>query len=128
VQRGNLAVISIGFLLEKEDDAVVWRGPKKNSLIQQFVSNVDWGCLDYLIVDTPPGTSDEHLSIVELFINSEYFRGAVIVTTSQNVALSDVRKEIQFCKASQVPLIGVVENMSGYCCPHCNVLCASSRK
>ncbi|XP_045076287.1 cytosolic Fe-S cluster assembly factor nubp1-like [Coregonus clupeaformis] len=110
--------MSIGFLLSSPDDAVIWRGPKKNGMIKQFLRDVDWGDLDYLIVDTPPGTSDEHLSIVQ-YLSSAHIDGAVIVTTPQEVSLQDVRKEIRFCQKVQLPIIGVVENMSGFVCPKC---------
>jgi len=114
----NLGVISIGFLLPSEDDAVVWRGPKKNALIKQFLTDVIWGELDFLIVDTPPGTSDEHISIVQ-YLNMGPTDGAIIVTTPQEVALADVRKEINFCHKTNVPILGVIENMSFFICPHC---------
>ncbi|XP_010781811.1 cytosolic Fe-S cluster assembly factor nubp1 isoform X3 [Notothenia coriiceps] len=116
----NLAVMSIGFLLSSPDDAVIWRGPKKNGMIKQFLRDVDWGELDYLIVDTPPGTSDEHLSIVQ-YLSSTHIDGAVIITTPQEVSLQDVRKEIRFCQKVKLPIIGVVENMSGFVCPSCKV-------
>eukprot|EP01132_Coremiostelium_polycephalum_P001128 gene1128-1433_t len=117
--QDNLAVMSVGFLLENEDDAVIWRGPKKNGLIKQFLKDVSWGDLDYLVIDTPPGTSDEHLSIVQ-FLKTSKIDGAVIVTSPQDVSLIDVRKEINFCKKVGIPIIGVVENMSGFVCPKCN--------
>ncbi|XP_051569863.1 cytosolic Fe-S cluster assembly factor nubp1 isoform X3 [Myxocyprinus asiaticus] len=114
----NLAVMSIGFLLNSPDDAVIWRGPKKNGMIKQFLRDVDWGEVDYLIIDTPPGTSDEHLSIVQ-YLSSAGIDGAVIITTPQEVSLQDVRKEIRFCKKVKLPIIGVIENMSGFVCPKC---------
>ncbi|KAF5890486.1 cytosolic Fe-S cluster assembly factor NUBP1, partial [Clarias magur] len=114
----NLAVMSIGFLLSSPDDAVIWRGPKKNGMIKQFLRDVDWGELDYLIVDTPPGTSDEHLSVVQ-YLSGAGIDGAVIITTPQEVSLQDVRKEIRFCQKVKLPVIGVVENMSGFVCPKC---------
>uniref|UniRef100_A0A8C7XK37 NUBP iron-sulfur cluster assembly factor 1, cytosolic n=1 Tax=Oryzias sinensis TaxID=183150 RepID=A0A8C7XK37_9TELE len=114
----NLAIMSIGFLLSSPDDAVIWRGPKKNGMIKQFLRDVDWGELDYLIVDTPPGTSDEHLSIVQ-YLSSTHVDGAVIITTPQEVSLQDVRKEIRFCQKVKLPIIGVVENMSSFVCPKC---------
>ncbi|KAL7861330.1 hypothetical protein AOLI_G00176790 [Acnodon oligacanthus] len=114
----NLAVMSIGFLLGSPDDAVIWRGPKKNGMIKQFLRDVDWGELDYLIVDTPPGTSDEHLSVVQ-YLSGAGIDGAVIITTPQEVSLQDVRKEIRFCQKVKLPVIGVVENMSGFVCPKC---------
>ncbi|XP_073398942.1 cytosolic Fe-S cluster assembly factor NUBP1 isoform X3 [Dendrobates tinctorius] len=114
----NLAVMSVGFLLGSPDDAVIWRGPKKNGMIKQFLRDVDWGEVDYLIVDTPPGTSDEHLSVVQ-YLSAAHIDGAVIITTPQEVSLQDVRKEINFCRKVNLPIIGVVENMSGFICPKC---------
>ncbi|XP_075224914.1 NUBP iron-sulfur cluster assembly factor 1 [Lycorma delicatula] len=115
----NLALMSIGFLLATPDDAVIWRGPKKNGMIRQFLSEVDWGdSVDYLVLDTPPGTSDEHLSSVN------YLKGlgglsAVILTTPQEVSLLDVRKEIDFCRKVGLKVAGIVENMSAFVCPKC---------
>lgn len=114
----NLAVMSVGFLLSNPDDAVIWRGPKKNGLIKQFLRDVDWGDTDFLIIDTPPGTSDEHISIVQ-YLSSTNVDGAIIVTTPQEVSLLDVRKEINFCRKVSMPIIGVVENMCGFVCPKC---------
>ncbi|KAM9305555.1 cytosolic Fe-S cluster assembly factor NUBP1 [Gastrophryne carolinensis] len=114
----NIAVMSVGFLLASPDDAVIWRGPKKNGIIKQFLRDVDWGELDYLIVDTPPGTSDEHLSVVQ-YLSAALIDGAVIITTPQEVSLQDVRKEVNFCRKVKLPVIGVVENMSGFICPKC---------
>ncbi|KAF7726951.1 cytosolic Fe-S cluster assembly factor nbp35 [Apophysomyces ossiformis] len=116
--QDNLGVMSIGFMLPDKDDAVIWRGPKKNGLIKQFLRDVDWGELDFLLVDTPPGTSDEHLSIAS-FLKESGIDGAVIITTPQEVALQDVRKEIDFCRKAKIPIIGLVENMSGFVCPNC---------
>jgi len=110
--------MSVGFMLNDPNDAIIWRGPKKNGLIKQFLRDVDWGELDFLVVDTPPGTSDEHLSITQ-YLKSTKIAGAIIVTTPQEVALMDVRKEINFCKKVGIPVIGVVENMSGFVCPKC---------
>ena len=112
----NLRVMSIGFLLRENDDAVIWRGPMKFGAIKQFLGDVEWGELDYLIVDSPPGTGDEPLTIAQLIRDAD---GAVIVTTPQDVALIDVRKCISFCRQLSLPVIGVVENMSGFYCPHC---------
>ena len=112
----NLAVMSIGFLLPNPDDAVVWRGPRKNGLIKQFLKDTEWGALDFLVVDAPPGTSDEHLSIVQ-YLKHAGITGALIITTPQEVAMADVRKELSFCKKVNVPVIGVVENMSGFAAP-----------
>ncbi|KJE98117.1 nucleotide-binding protein 1 [Capsaspora owczarzaki ATCC 30864] len=114
----NLGVMSASFLLPNPDEAIIWRGPKKNTLIKQFLKDVDWGELDYLVVDTPPGTSDEHLSISQ-YLATTHVDGVVIVTTPQEVALSDVRKEINFCRKVKLPVIGVIENMSGFVCPSC---------
>lgn len=112
--------MSIGFLLSSVDDAIIWRGPKKNGMIKQFLGEVDWGKLDYLLMDTPPGTSDEHLSSVNYLMQAG-LTGALIVTTPQEVALLDVRKEIDFCRKTKVPVLGVVENMSLFVCPNCKV-------
>lgn len=115
----NISLMSIGFLLGSPDDAVIWRGPKKNGMIRQFLSEVDWGQLDYLIIDTPPGTSDEHLSATTYLSETGGSWGAVLVTTPQEVSLLDVRKQINFCKKMKVPLVGVIENMSTFVCPKC---------
>lgn len=114
----KLGVMSIAFLLEDPKQAVIWKGPKKNGMIKQFLRDVDWGDLDYLIVDTPPGTSDEHMSIVS-YLKETNPDGAVIVTTPQELALVDVRKEINFCKKIGLPVLGVIENMSNFICPKC---------
>ena len=114
----NLGVMSVQFMLPNRDDAVIWRGPKKNGLIKQFLKDVEWDYLDYLIVDTPPGTSDEHLS-VNSFLKESGVDGAVVVTTPQEVSLLDVRKEIDFCKKAGIRVLGLVENMSGFVCPKC---------
>mmetsp|Transcript_6930 Transcript_6930/g.15935 ORF Transcript_6930/g.15935 Transcript_6930/m.15935 type:complete len:326 (-) Transcript_6930:69-1046(-) len=117
----NLAVVSVGFLLTNPNEAVIWRGPKKNGLIKQFLKDVYWGDeIDCLVVDCPPGTSDEHLSITS-FLATSNVDGAIIVTTPQEMALLDVRKEINFCKKVGLPVLGVVENMKGFACPKCHV-------
>jgi ATP-binding protein involved in chromosome partitioning len=113
----TLQVMSIGFLIRHESQAVIWRGPMKHNVIKQFVSQVKWGNLDYLIVDCPPGTGDEPLSIVQLIENT---KGAVIVTTPQQLAIVDVKKCITFCIQLNLPVLGVIENMSGFVCPHCS--------
>nr|XP_014099615.1 cytosolic Fe-S cluster assembly factor NUBP1 homolog [Bactrocera oleae]XP_014099616.1 cytosolic Fe-S cluster assembly factor NUBP1 homolog [Bactrocera oleae] len=117
----NLCLMSIGFLLGSHDDAIIWRGPKKNGMIKQFLSEVDWGKLNLLLLDTPPGTSDEHLSIVSYLRNNEAPDAlqALIVTTPQEASLLDVRKEINFCKKQNLPILGVVENMSAFRCRSC---------
>ncbi len=112
----NLKVMSIGFLLQGTGEAVIWRGPMKYGVIRQFVGNVDWGDLDYLIVDSPPGTGDEPLSIAQMTTGRA---SAVIVTTPQKVSIDDVRKSVDFCRKVEVPIAGIVENMSGFVCPHC---------
>ncbi|KAI8377685.1 cytosolic Fe-S cluster assembly factor CFD1 [Radiomyces spectabilis] len=117
-EKQRLSCMSIGFLLASKNDSVVWRGPKKNAMIKQFLQDVYWGELDYLLIDTPPGTSDEHIGIVE-YLKGVDPEGAVLVTTPQNVAIADVRKEISFCRKVKLPILGVVENMSGFVCPHC---------
>lgn len=116
VELGDLKVMSIGFLLKNQDDAVIWRGPMKMGVISQFLRDVNWGDLDFLIIDSPPGTGDEPLSVCQLV---EPLDGAVVVTTPQRVASVDVRKSISFCRQLEVPLLGVVENMSGFVCPKC---------
>lgn len=116
--KGSLQVISLGFLLDDRGNSVVWRGPKKASMIKQFISNVAWGELDYLLIDTPPGTSDEHISIAEQLRWSNP-DGAIIVTTPQSVATADVKKEINFCRKVELNILGLVENMSGFICPYC---------
>eukprot|EP00534_Pseudo-nitzschia_fraudulenta_P002867 CAMPEP_0201137382 /NCGR_PEP_ID=MMETSP0850-20130426/55381_1 /ASSEMBLY_ACC=CAM_ASM_000622 /TAXON_ID=183588 /ORGANISM="Pseudo-nitzschia fraudulenta, Strain WWA7" /LENGTH=414 /DNA_ID=CAMNT_0047408735 /DNA_START=33 /DNA_END=1277 /DNA_ORIENTATION=- len=118
--KPNLCCVSISFLLpdENRDQAVVWRGPRKNGLIQQFLTQVDWtgetDGLDYLIVDTPPGTSDEHISTVQYLEKAGAVSGAVLVTTPEEVCMADVRKELNFCQKTKVPVMGVVENMGEY--------------
>ena len=116
--QDNLGVMSVGFMLPSSKDAVMWRGPKKNGLISQFLKDVDWGDLDYLVIDTPPGTSDEHLSIVQ-YLKESGIDGAVVITTPQEVALQDVRREIDFCRKVGIRVLGLVENMSGFVCPNC---------
>ena len=115
----ELGVMSIGFLTPDPDAAVIWRGPRKNGLIEQFFTQVDWGDLDYLIIDTPPGSSDEHISIVQLLKNvlDPAKDGAIVVTTPQEASMADVRKELNFCAQTKLRVIGVVENMSGLSIP-----------
>ncbi|XP_017489189.1 PREDICTED: cytosolic Fe-S cluster assembly factor NUBP2-like [Rhagoletis zephyria] len=118
--RPDLAVMSIGFLLRSPDTAVIWRGPKKHAMIRQFLGDVNWGQLDYLLVDTPPGTSDEHISVVEGLQEHRNPDGAILVTTPQAIAIGDVRREITFCRKGNIDIVGLVENMSGYVCEHCS--------
>jgi Mrp family chromosome partitioning ATPase len=132
--RGSLHALSLAFLLPSRSSAVIWRGPKKTAMVRQFVSDVLWPPnTDYLLIDTPPGTSDEHIAIVEelhkhatlgspspsVSAPGPRLLGAVVVTTPQAISVSDVRKELNFCTKTQVPVIGVIENMSGYMCPCC---------
>ncbi|PLW47251.1 hypothetical protein PCANC_12398 [Puccinia coronata f. sp. avenae] len=141
----TLSVMSIGFMLPSTDSAVIWRGPKKNGMIKQFLKDVDWCSteedeeelirredttkeqvkedkeegIEYMIIDTPPGTTDEHLSIVS-YLKQTGITGAIILTTPQEVAIQDVRRIISFCKKTNVEILGLVENMSGFICPNCN--------
>ncbi|KAA8894683.1 P-loop containing nucleoside triphosphate hydrolase protein [Sphaerosporella brunnea] len=135
---GSICCMSLGFLLRDRGDSVVWRGPKKTAMVRQFMTDVVWGELDYLLIDTPPGilllarkietldwaegsigTSDEHISLAEQMRNVNP-DGAVIVTTPQAISTADVRKEINFCTKVGLGILGVVENMSGFVCPHCS--------
>lgn len=117
VYTDNLRVISVGFILKTQNDAIIWRAPLKHKIIREFLTDVKWGEIDYLIIDSPPGTGDEPLSVIQLMEDAD---GAIVVTTPQDVALTDVRKAITFCRQVKLPIIGVVENMSGFVCPHCN--------
>lgn len=111
----NLNVISLEYMMEDRDDPIIWRGPLKVQAIRQFVADIDWGDLDYLIIDAPPGTGDEPLTVAQTIKDAQ----AVVVTTPQEVALADVRKSLNFCKHVDMNVIGMVENMSGFICPHC---------
>jgi Mrp family chromosome partitioning ATPase len=113
---GKLSVISMAFLIPDTSTPIIWRGPMKMAAIQQFLAEVNWGPLDYLVVDLPPGTGDEALTIAQLAPN---VRGAVIVTTPQDVATLDARKSAKFVEKLGLPVIGIIENMSGMLCPHC---------
>lgn len=121
LDAGGVKVMSLGFLLPDPDQAVIWRGPMKMGAIKQFLKDVAWGDLDYLVIDSPPGTGDEPLSVCQLIGQLD---GAVIVTTPQKVAAIDVRKSITFCRQLGVPVLGVVENMSGFACPKCGEVSA----
>ena len=114
--NGNLSVMSIGFLLPSGKDPVIWRGPRKYGVIRQFLKDVQWGKLDFLVVDSPPGTGDEPLAVAQMVGSPA---GAVIVTTPQDLAVSDVRRCVAFCEALSLPVVGIVENMSGLVCPKC---------
>jgi len=113
----GLKTISLAYFLRDQDEAVIWRGPMKTGVIKQLLREVHWGDLDYLLLDCPPGTGDEVLSIAQLVEGS---RGAVVVTAPQEVSLAAVRKSVTFCKSLKLPMLGIVENMSGYLCPHCH--------
>lgn len=120
VSRGaNLRVMSLGFFMPDPEQAVIWRGPVKMGLIRQFLTDVRWGELDYLVVDCPPGTGDEPLSVMQLLGPDAE---AVIVTTPQGIALDDVRRSVGFCRELGNPILGMVENMGGYVCPRCGEL------
>jgi Mrp family chromosome partitioning ATPase len=122
-----LSCMSLGFLLRNRADAVIWRGPKKTAMVRQFLTDIAWGELDFLLIDTPPGTSDEHIALAETLLrysatrNSPHRPSALIVTTPQAVSTADVRKELNFCRKTEIPVLGVVENMSGFVCPCCGV-------
>ncbi len=126
----SLKLISVAFMLQNEDNALIWRGPMKHNVIKQFITDVEWGLLDFLIIDCPPGTGDEPLSVVQLLQETKNQKqpdksqpdnldGAVVVTTPQKLSLIDVRKCITFCRQLNLPVIGVIENMSGFVCPNC---------
>ena len=112
----NLKVISLEYLMENRDEAIIWRGPLKIQAIRQFIGDIDWGELDYLVIDAPPGTGDEPLSVAQTIKDVN----ALIVTTPQEIALADVRKSISFCRHVGIRILGIVENMSGFICPHCD--------
>ncbi len=111
----ELSVVSIESMLKERDEAVIWRGPKKLNAIRQFISDVSWGPLDYLFIDSPPGTGDEPLTIARVIPTAQ----AIVVTTPQEISLADVRKSIYFLKRLNLEIAGLVENMSGFVCPHC---------
>jgi len=112
----NLKAVSIALLFENKDQPTIWRGPLKMMVIKQFLADVNWGALDYLIVDSPPGTGDEPLSVCQLIPE---ISGAIVVTTPQDVAILDSRKSVVFAKELKVFVVGIIENMSGLICPHC---------
>jgi len=113
----NLKAVSIALTGYEPDQPIIWRGPVKAAIIRQFLGEVNWGELDYLIIDSPPGTGDEPLSACQLIPNVS---GIVIVTTPQDVAILDARKSVIFAKEMKIPVVGIIENMSGFICPHCN--------
>ena len=127
--HGTLFTMSLAYLLPSRTTSIVWRGPKKTAMIRQFLTDVSWGPLDYLLIDTPPGTSDEHISLVESLLTlvgpaspASPLRGAILVTTPQQISTADVRKELSFCRKVSLPVLGVIENMAGFICPCCGVL------
>jgi ATP-binding protein involved in chromosome partitioning len=111
----NLKIVSIEMVMGEKDTAVIWRGPLKISAIRQFITDIEWGTMDYLIIDSPPGTGDEPLTVVQTIKDAE----AIIVTTPQELSLADVRKSINFCRQLNLRIMGIVENLSGFSCPHC---------
>ena len=111
----RLSVVSISSMLADQDTAVIWRGPLKIQIIRQFISDVAWGALDYLVVDAPPGTGDEPLTVAQVVKDAE----GIIVTTPQAVAIMDIRKSLSFCREVSMTVAGIIENMSGFSCPHC---------
>jgi len=113
----NLKAVSVALTGYDSDQPIIWRGPMKTAVIRQFLADVNWGDLDYLVIDSPPGTGDEPLSACQLIPNVS---GIIIVTTPQDVAILDVRKSVLFAKEIKIPVVGIVENMSGFVCPHCH--------
>lgn len=111
----NLKVVSMESLMPNKDEAIIWRGPVKHTVIRQFIGEVSWGVLDFMVIDSPPGTGDEPLTVAKLIPDAQ----AIIVTTPQEVALADIRKSISFCRNVHIGILGIVENMSGFICPHC---------
>ncbi|OQY01269.1 MAG: ATP-binding protein [Desulfobacteraceae bacterium 4572_130] len=112
----NLKIVSIQALMQNKDQAIIWRGPAKTGMIKQFVGSVDWQELDFLIIDAPPGTGDEPLTVVQTIPDAK----ALVVTTPQEIALADVRKSISFCRTVKIKILGLLENMGAFQCPHCN--------
>ena len=117
IEVNGIKVVTMASLLQHPDEPVIWRGPLKNRAIKQFLGEIEWGDLDYLIIDSPPGTGDEPLSVCQLIPESD---GSIIVTTPQDVALIDSRKTVRFSEKLSIPVIGIIENMGGFNCPHCN--------
>lgn len=111
----RLSMLSMDSFLKNKDTAIIWRGAKKTGAIRQFLTDVKWGALDYLVIDSPPGTGDEHLTVLDAVPDA----GCIVVTTPQEISLADVRKALDFLKQIQAPVLGIVENMSGLICPHC---------
>ncbi|KAF1813737.1 cytosolic Fe-S cluster assembling factor cfd1 [Eremomyces bilateralis CBS 781.70] len=126
ISYARLSAISLGLVLSSRSTAVIWRGPKKTAMVRQFLTSTVWPSdTEYLLIDTPPGTSDEHISLLETLLKETaatpaQLSGAVVVTTPQAVAISDVKKELDFCRKTGLRVLGVVENMAGFVCPHCS--------
>lgn len=126
ITYARLTAISLGLVLSTRSTAVIWRGPKKTAMVRQFLTSTAWPAgTEYLLIDTPPGTSDEHISLMETLLketasNPRQLAGAVVVTTPQAVSVSDVKKELDFCRKTGLRVLGVVENMAGFVCPHCS--------
>ncbi|AYU78532.1 putative nucleotide-binding protein [Leishmania infantum JPCM5] len=117
----NVTMMSMHYLLSNKNEAVLFRGPRKNGVIKMFLKDVIWGNLDVLLIDTPPGTSDEHITVNSLLQQTTNgVDGAVLITTPQRVAEADVRREVNFCQKAKLPILGLVENMSGFVCPGCH--------
>ncbi len=117
IEVNGIKVITMASIMQDSDAPVIWRGPLKMGAIKQFLGDIHWGDLDYLIIDSPPGTGDEPLSVCQLIPEAD---GSIIVTTPQDVALIDSRKTVRFSQALKIPILGIIENMSGFNCPHCN--------
>jgi Mrp family chromosome partitioning ATPase len=111
----KLEVVSVGSMAGDPDKAMIWRGPLKLQVIRRFISDVQWGMLDYLIIDSPPGTGDEPLTVAQTIPDAK----AIIVTMPQKISLDDVRRSINFCREVKMEIFGLIENMSGFVCPHC---------
>ncbi|KAH9597658.1 Flagellum site-determining protein YlxH/ Fe-S cluster assembling factor NBP35 [Trypanosoma melophagium] len=115
----TVSMISMHYLLGEKNEAVLFRGPRKNGIIKMFFKDVVWGDLDIMLIDTPPGTSDEHITVASLLQQCGGINGAILITTPQLVAEADVRREVNFCHKAKVEVLGIVENMSGFVCPNC---------
>ncbi|OAF70364.1 hypothetical protein A3Q56_01800 [Intoshia linei] len=116
----NIKVISLAFGVNSKDDAVIWRGPKKTAMISQLLNNARWGDLDILLIDTPPGTSDEHISIMSNLATRKNLKGAILISTPQMASISQIIRQITFCHKVNCPIIGLIENMNSYKCPNCD--------
>jgi len=116
IEVEGIEVVTMGVLIDNPDTPVIWRGPLKYNAIRQFLADINWGELDFLVIDSPPGTGDEPLTICQLIPEAS---GTIVVTTPQEVALLDSRKAVRFSQTLKVPVIGIIENMSGLTCPHC---------